>query len=239
MKSILFLTAMLFISIIARPQQPQPKLSYYDSKGNSTKEKKAKFMGVLRLTNDSAWEYAYYKFKGPLIHIKTYRDEPMTQPHGYHAYFDEGGRIDSAGLIKNGVRDSVWEYFNDDLSSVRTRYYENGKPVKTEPVKSGPVTNKIKRPSFPGGQQAWGKFLSLNLLYPEDIDKYDMAYTVIRFRVDTSGKTDNLRIMQSAKYSYDNAAMDCLKKMPAWVPASKDGVPDISYVSQPITFQSY
>lgn len=229
----------LSIGTISAQSHFTPRLFYHDAKGKSVSKKKAKFLGVLKPTNDSSWEYAYYHIDGPLITISTYKDEAITKRHGYHAYFDELGRIDSAGIMTNGARDSIWSYYNNYLELTESRTYENGKMISATPRSFKQKVTDVKGPSFPGGASALSDFLRRNLLFPVEMKAPYMAEVITRFDVAITGKTGNYTILQSAGYLFDQASLDCISRMPDWVPATQNDQPVPGQVRQPLTFKSF
>ncbi len=79
--------------------------------------------------------------------------------------------------------------------------------------------------SFPGGMDSLFKYLSENLKYPEEETSQEMTATVyVEFVVEKDGSITNVRIRHSKAHpSMDNAAIEAVKRMPAWNPGRQRG----------------
>lgn len=102
---------------------------------------------------------------------------------------------------------------------------------KTEP----PLPSR--QPQFPGGADAWLKFLSRNLTPPSDLESGEKRSVLVRFSVDEEGVVTNFQVMQSGGSDFDNEVIRVLKKMPRWLPAIQNGKPTAVSFTQPVTFQ--
>jgi protein TonB len=93
-----------------------------------------------------------------------------------------------------------------------------------------------RSPEFPGGAEALKKFLSRNLLSPENLEKGEMKTVRIRFRVDKDGGVNGFDIMTSAGEDFDDEVVRVCRKMPRWIPALQNGVNvPVNYIL-PVTF---
>jgi len=89
---------------------------------------------------------------------------------------------------------------------------------------------------FPGGIQAWIKFLNSHLVYPKEaIRKKIEGRVMLQFIVDKDGTITNVLAL-SGDPLLQQAALDALAQSPKWTPAKQDGKPVKSYKKQPITF---
>lgn len=93
-----------------------------------------------------------------------------------------------------------------------------------------------KEPEFPGGAEAWVKFLRKNLVAPEEIEAGEKKTVLIRFFVATDGAVTGFEVLQSAGRSFDNEVIRVLRKMPKWRPAIQNGQPVEKAFTQPVTF---
>ncbi len=95
-----------------------------------------------------------------------------------------------------------------------------------------------RKPSFPGGYEALGKFLRDNVMYPVEAQNKKMTGTVyIQFDISATGAVKNPKILRSAGEPLDNEAIRIVYKMPQWTPAVKNGKPVNSTFCLPIKFQ--
>lgn len=94
-----------------------------------------------------------------------------------------------------------------------------------------------RQPQFPGGTDAWLKFLSRNLTPPTDLEAGEKRSVLVRFSVDEEGTVTNFQVAQSGGADFDNEVIRVLKKMPRWLPAIQNGKPTAVSFTQPVTFQ--
>jgi protein TonB len=93
--------------------------------------------------------------------------------------------------------------------------------------------------AFPGGLQAWRRFLERNLNPQIPADKGAPAgnYTVvIRFIVDKDGSLSDFTPTTNHGYGMEEEILRVLKLSPKWMPAQDKGRTLKAYRSQPVTF---
>ena len=93
---------------------------------------------------------------------------------------------------------------------------------------------------FPGGQNAWKKFLErqLNPSAPVDNGAPEGMYTVtVQFVVSKDGSISDVRALSSHGYGMEAEAVRVIKKGPKWTPAVQNGRQVNAIRKQPITFQ--
>ncbi len=93
--------------------------------------------------------------------------------------------------------------------------------------------------SFPGGDNAWAKFLQTNLHAEVPADKNAPAgyYTVlIQFLVDKEGKLSDITPLTNWGYGMEEEVIRVLKKSPDWTPAEQNKRKVKAYRKQPVTF---
>lgn len=94
--------------------------------------------------------------------------------------------------------------------------------------------------SFPGGDDAWRKYLEQNLngAVPLQYNAPAGTYTVIvQFVVDKDGKITDIKALTSHGFGMESEVIRFLKKAPRWNPAIQDGRKVKAYRKQPVTFQ--
>jgi hypothetical protein len=110
------------------------------------------------------------------------------------------------------------------------------------------VSNAVQQPSstvdgderpaeFPGGNEAWEKFLQKHLRMPSQLEGNDTKTVIASFYVSTDGNISNLKIVQTAGVDYDKEVIRVLRLMPKWKPKTKAKTLMGVNVSQPITFR--
>jgi protein TonB len=93
--------------------------------------------------------------------------------------------------------------------------------------------------SFPGGDQAWIKFLQSHLdpTVPTRMRAPKGKYTVwIQFIVDKDGKLYEFKELTTNGYGMEKEVIRILKKSPKWKPAFQHGRNVKAYRKQPVTF---
>src|SRR5258708_20177061 len=92
---------------------------------------------------------------------------------------------------------------------------------------------------FPGGMQAWARFLNKNLHYPEEAQNIDVqGQVVVQFVVDPNGNvSDVVAISGPEKGGLREEAVRVIKRSGKWTPGNQNGKMVKSYKRQPVTFQ--
>jgi protein TonB len=93
--------------------------------------------------------------------------------------------------------------------------------------------------SFPGGMNAWRRFLEDNLDASVPVKNGAPAgyYTVVvQFIVDKEGKIQNLEALTHHGYGMETEVLRILRKAPNWIPAMQKGRYVKAFRKQPVTF---
>jgi hypothetical protein len=81
-----------------------------------------------------------------------------------------------------------------------------------------------KQPSFPGGPDAYLKFLSKSIKYPEVMRDRQIEDDVnVQFIVEIDGSLSHIRALNSPGYGTAEEAVRVMKLSPKWRPAYKNG----------------
>ncbi|TMI63604.1 MAG: hypothetical protein E6H07_12565 [Bacteroidetes bacterium] len=103
-----------------------------------------------------------------------------------------------------------------------------------------PIFEKVEiPPSFPGGVDAWRKFLQKNL--DATIPIRDSAeagtYTVlVQFIVDKNGNINSMKALTKHGHGMEEEVVRVIAKGPKWVPAQQNGHVVNAFHTQPVTF---
>ncbi|PTB96005.1 hypothetical protein C9994_09305 [Marivirga lumbricoides] len=90
--------------------------------------------------------------------------------------------------------------------------------------------------SFPGGQKELKSYIKKNLDWQQgQITLEGKVY--ISFTVNEDGSINEVSLMKGLCAPCDQAALDLVKNMPKWVPASENGKPIKSELIIPIDFK--
>lgn len=128
-----------------------------------------------------------------------------------------------------------------DLPGLNTAANGNGTGTQASTEDPGdalvPFTAIEKLPTFPGGMEAWAKFLSKNLRYPERASSAGVSGRVyMSFIVEKDGKITDIQVSRAAGYGFDEEAKRVLKLAPQWKPGIQNGKPVRVRYTMPINF---
>ena len=93
-------------------------------------------------------------------------------------------------------------------------------------------------PQYPGGMKYFKRYIDRNLKYPEEAKNNKIeGVVVMQFVVEKNGDITNPRVVRRLEASLDSVAMNLIKGMPRWTPASDHGVKVRCKYSVPIAFK--
>lgn len=96
----------------------------------------------------------------------------------------------------------------------------------------------IKRPEFPGGQDAMMDFIGTNIRYPTYAKEKGIEGKVfIRFIITKTGKVDSVSVLKGVYSLLDEEAIRVVEKMPDWKPGTKNGKQVTCSFQIPINFK--
>lgn len=103
-----------------------------------------------------------------------------------------------------------------------------------EPVLFAAVEEK---PTFPGGEAAFYKYLEKNMQYPEMEKEQGIKGKVwVDFLIDKNGEVADVKIARGVSPGLDKEALRVMKAMPAWSPGKQNGRPVKVKYTLPINF---
>lgn len=164
---------------------------------------------------------------------------------GVEVNWFDNGNPSSAGRYNAGSKpNGKWQFFhkNGNLSAVEI--YNNGNLVsKTLYNEDGTAlpdtTSRDREASFPGGVQAWQKFMLKQLWFPDQykITNADKAVVVVTFTIDEDGNVTDANLLAPFHPAFDNIALKMLAKSPKWIPAIQHNRRVKYRFKQQVTFQ--
>ena len=92
---------------------------------------------------------------------------------------------------------------------------------------------------FPGGSQAWIRYLGRNLNAYIPVKKKAPVGTyqvIVQFIVAKNGKVKDITAETTHGFGMEEEVIRIIKEGPKWVPAMQDGHPVNAYKRQPIIF---
>jgi protein TonB len=106
-----------------------------------------------------------------------------------------------------------------------------------------PVEEKIfisveEKPEYPGGATALFRYISENLNYPIEAQRYNIQGRVtLQFVVNPDGSIGKIEILSSIDPLLDNEAIRVVKTLPKFKPGKQGGVPVKVWFSLPVLFK--
>lgn len=95
-----------------------------------------------------------------------------------------------------------------------------------------------KMPEFPGGSIELMKYISKNIIYPNDALSQKIEGTVfVTFVVEKDGTLSNFEIIKDIGGGCGDASIELLKNMPKWSPALQRGQPISIEMKMPVKFK--
>lgn len=85
-----------------------------------------------------------------------------------------------------------------------------------------PLNTPDSLPQYPGGEKALFKFLKQNRHLIKD---KAIGLIAISFDVDSNGTLSNYKVLKGLNPAIDSQALDVVRRMPKWQPATKNGKP--------------
>lgn len=104
---------------------------------------------------------------------------------------------------------------------------------------SSEVFNAIEQQAeYPGGMEAFGKYLEKNLKYPAAAQRSNVTGKVyVQFIVNADGSSSDIQILKSVGFGCDEEAIRVLETV-KWTPGKQSGRIVRSRFTVPIAFQS-
>jgi protein TonB len=93
-----------------------------------------------------------------------------------------------------------------------------------------------EKPEFPGGMEAWSRYLQRMLRVPDELESGDRKTVRVKFVVNANGEVTDAVITMSGGKEFDKEVIRVIGRMPKWKPGKQRGKPVASYFTQPVTF---
>lgn len=91
--------------------------------------------------------------------------------------------------------------------------------------------------SFPGGNEAWTKYVSNAIERDKDeFSEADYGTCIVKFIVDKTGKVSHVEAINMKGTKLAEIAVNAIRKGPDWIPAIQNGSNVNAYRLQPVTF---
>lgn len=167
----------------------------------------------------------------------------VTNGNGYYKGFAADSTVVyEEGTVKDGKRDGTWKGYHKLTRVNFVETFENGKlmaGIATYPNGQTFSYSKSRgvRPVFKGGMDEFYKYLSKNVVYPEEARKaYVQGIVRVSFFVEKDGIVDDVKVLRSVGLYLDNAALQVVANSPRWMPGTNFGVPVRVRYIVPVSF---
>lgn len=105
-------------------------------------------------------------------------------------------------------------------------------------IKDVQVQEHEVEPEFPGGQEAFFKYVASKIVYPQDCrDNMIQGKVYISFVIDTDGSVSDVIVIRGVHQSIDQEAVRVIKSSPKWKPGTINGKPVKVKYTYPISFK--
>lgn len=208
---------------------------------------------------DSLWAYTDYNRNGKLVQTGFYTDTNFITPVGHTAFYLNENKLYEGNYLQakpagfwyffdasGNITDSLFYAFKDttkkSLLLKDALATEKFNALKNEHFKkdtSAPALKSEIPPGFPGGKEAWKKYLIKNLRVPELVlatSPYSQGTVYVQFVVCNDGEVCSVQALNSVHPLADLIAVKAIRKGPRWEPAVQNGRNVKAYQRQPITF---
>jgi len=238
----------LSFCVIAVSSHDKNQFYALDAQMNQTVLDSSKYILWIHEKDSVHWQWDYYYSWGPLVKSTTYSDHDGTVMNGRFCIYNNFGNLDSTGVYENGKKNGLFlklGSLSKDSIVILSQYdFEHDSLTGFKNLTAGmrnfnnQKSKSPAEPEFPGGDSAWGSFLTQNLSYPDRaLNKKIQGTVSICFLVNAEGYVYDAFTEKSVEYSLDQEAIRLIKKSAKWIPGQKEGIPIATYKIQTVTFR--
>ncbi len=147
---------------------------------------------------------------------------------GEFKYYNDSGALTRKMIWVNNIVAETYDYdvtTGKQLQHVIHREYLATLTKKEKFEKHG-IKEIDKNPEFPGGDAEFTKFLTKNIIYPEQAKQNNIqGLVMVSATIDEKGNLKDVRISKSAHPLLDEEAIRVAKLLPKkkWIPAMNEG----------------
>ncbi|MBO9635365.1 MAG: energy transducer TonB [Chitinophagaceae bacterium] len=161
-----------------------------------------------------------------LVSESYYSDTSFTKPMFCHRFYrEQTGSIYQTFCYENGKLNGYAVRYNEKGDTARCQFYKDGIAEKDNDKGDFDVTFTRTEiaPSFPGGEEAWKKYVKRNVQYPKSLTEKITGVVSVQFIVDYSGELMEVGIKKGLHPLLDAEALRVVKNSAPWQPANQNG----------------
>lgn len=155
-------------------------------------------------------------------------------------YSPDFTQVMTQGFANDGLEEGDWTGRLNDSVNYRCTYFRGMLTSGTSFVKNGHQYEFKKTeviPEFVGGIDAFGRFLTKNIRYPQYAREHKIrGNVIIKFVIEKDGSVRDIKISRGVEKSLDDEAIRVIKMCPKWTPGYLYGIPVRIQYSVPISF---
>lgn len=238
-------------------QVPLGKFSYFHSNGllkssGDFIEGKKEGLWISYYNNGMTSDSTVYKKGNPVgTYLKWHRngfvsDSAVLNEDGSGVevtWFDTGSPSSAGRYCSGHYQNGKWQYFHKNGKISAEEIYKNGWLVDRKYFDENgdlqpDTTNKDRTFEFPGGVEAWHKYLHKKGYFPPQyrITNADSVIVVVDAVIDENGKVGDVEIIVPFESAFDNIVKRVVQKSPDWIPAIDHNRKVKSFIRQSIAF---
>ncbi|OJW16513.1 M56 family metallopeptidase [Mucilaginibacter sp. 44-25] len=152
--------------------------------------------------------------------------------------------INNTSTVKN-INRKAGDVLASPANEVMSGQYQSPKNENTKGIAQVAIDTLPKKqkftvtvaPSFPGGEEAFSRFLAANIKYPATAkNKKIQGRSLIAFTIGTDGYLSNFKVAKGIGGGADEEAIRVIKMSPKWTPATVNGRPVKTSYVVPVNF---
>jgi periplasmic protein TonB len=126
---------------------------------------------------------------------------------------------------------SILFLFNNVQAQTKTR------PIESSDTNDSNFYSKVEvEASFPGGQPAWVKYITKQIMQSIDqLRKKDYGTCIVKFIVRSDGYVSEVKATTMKNSRLAKIAVEAIENGPRWIPAQQNGKYVNAYRLQPVT----
>lgn len=221
------------------------RTAYYDANWKPVAERRYAIKRVVTKT-DSVFVMTDFTKKGQLLFSGEYASIDPDVEHGHFKFYNDKGLLKAKGNYTDGEMSGKWDFYGEDESLKKQIDFEITSPVCTavdtvgkflsfEAVDSSQVESM---PVFPGGSDAYYKFLYDRLIYPPLAAMYYKTGRVIgKFTIDEEGRVCDVYTEDGVDKDLRKETIRVIMLMPQWEPGKVGDKPVVVKFTIPMLFE--